>query len=489
MIRLKSIDYRKKAPSTLVIPVCEDKEIHTNKTLLSLVQQATSHAEFKGEKGESIVLYHTPGVKTERVIFMGLGALEKVKAESLRSAAGRAVKKGIDFKLKNLCLIVPSAKKINMEPETLLEAMLEGALLANHLFDRYKKEKKKRVIKRIDLATESSEVKKYRGLPTRVATICGGTLLAREWVSTPANDKKPARFANMIAQKAKKAGLGVTVLDEKILKKQKFGALLAVGTGSKNKPRLAVLTHSPRGAKKTVVLVGKGVTFDSGGINLKPTGSIETMKTDMSGAAAVAATMIAVAGLKPKIKIIGIMPIVENMISGGATRPGDVVTSYDGKTVEIGNTDAEGRLILIDAISWAIKKYKPDTVIDMATLTGACVVALGERIAGVFSDDDPLAEAIMAAGEKTHERCWRLPLPEDYRELLNSDIADINNISGGRWGGAITAALFIKEFVGKTRWAHIDIAGPARGKKATDYCGPDGTGFGVRLLCKLLLGM
>jgi leucyl aminopeptidase len=249
---------------------------------------------------------------------------------------------------------------------------------------------------------------------------------------------------------------------------------------------MVIGVYNPDGAKNTVALVGKGVTFDSGGINLKSTASLEDMKMDMSGAAAVAATLIAVAKLKPKIKVVGIIPIVENMPSGNAARPGDIIKSYDGKTIEIGNTDAEGRLILIDGISYAIRKYNPQTLIDLATLTGSCVVALGEKIAGIFSFDDELAEAIVQSGVKTHERCWRMPLPEDYKETLKSDFADIKNISSSRWGGAITAALFLSEFVGDTRWAHIDIAGPAYLKKENAYCGPGGTGFGVRLLCDLL---
>jgi leucyl aminopeptidase len=210
------------------------------------------------------------------------------------------------------------------------------------------------------------------------------------------------------------------------------------------------------------------------------------MKSDMSGAAAVAATLMAAAKLKTKTNIIGAIPIVENMPSGKATRPGDIIRSYAGKTIEIGNTDAEGRLILIDAISYVIKRYKPQLLIDLATLTGACVVALGDKIAGVFSNDDDLAAGIITSGEKTHERCWRMPLPEDYKELLKSDFADMNNISSTRTGGAITAALFLSEFAADTRWAHIDIAGPAYLKKESAYCGPGGTGFGVRLLSEIL---
>jgi leucyl aminopeptidase len=246
------------------------------------------------------------------------------------------------------------------------------------------------------------------------------------------------------------------------------------------------MVYAPKSAKKTIVLVGKGVTFDTGGINLKPSSGLNTMKIDMSGAAVVAATMIALSHLKPKYKVVGLLPLVENMPSGTATRPGDIIKSFAGKTVEVGNTDAEGRLILIDAMAYAIKKYKPHTLIDLATLTGACLVALGDKIAGVFSKDEALTEAIIASGSAAHERCWPLPLPDDYKELIKSDLADISNMPSSRYGGAITAALFLSEFVEDTRWAHIDIAGPVYSKKGSAYCGPGGTGFGVRLLCDLI---
>ena len=276
------------------------------------------------------------------------------------------------------------------------------------------------------------------------------------------------------------------MLGKKELKQKKFGAILAVAEGSSSAPGMVIVDYHPRGAKSTAALVGKGVTFDSGGLNLKTTKTINLMKVDMAGAAAVAATVLAAARLKLKQRVIGILPLVENMISGKATRPGDIIRSYSGKTIEIGNTDAEGRLILIDALSYAVQRYKPGILIDIATLTGACVMALGEGYAGVFSNDDELAAAITQSGEKTSERCWRMPLPDDYKDLIKSEVADINNMPGSRWGGAITAALFLSEFVGETRWAHIDIAGPAYRKKGTDYCAPGGTGFGVRLLCDFL---
>jgi len=325
-----------------------------------------------------------------------------------------------------------------------------------------------------------------RQLSLRVAALCEGTTQARDWVNTPSNEKTPEKFTRSIVSLAKKQGLKVQVLNEAQLKQKKLGALLAVAAGSKSKPALVMLEHRVPGAKKTLALVGKGVTFDSGGLNIKTGTSISDMKSDMSGAAAVAATLIAAAKLKTKTNIIGAIPIVENMPSGQATRPGDIIRSYAGKTIEIGNTDAEGRLILIDAISYVIKRYKPQLLVDLATLTGACVVALGDKIAGVFSNDDELAAGIIASGEKTHERCWRMPLPKDYKELLKSDFADMNNISSSRAGGAITAALFLAEFAADTPWAHIDIAGPAYLKTASAYCGPGGTGFGVRLLGDLL---
>jgi len=486
MIHLKSVDLKKEKIESLIIPVCEDMDVFDDKNIVSLIRKAKKIKEFKGDKDEEVTLYNLPEVKAERVIFMGIGKLEKVDMDPLRTMVGKAVKALIMKKLSDVLIAVPLAGKINMEMSSVLEAMLEGACLGNHLFDKYKKEKKHKPLKKINFLVKPDEVRKYSRLSSRVKTVCQGTILAREWVSTPSNDKRPDRFARSIVTLARKENLKVTVLGEKELKQKKFGAIMAVAAGSMSKPRLVVLEHNPRGATKTVALVGKGVTFDSGGINLKPSAGLDEMKADMSGAASVAATMITAAKLKSKLRVIGIIPIVENMPSGNASRPGDIINSFDGKTVEIGNTDAEGRLILIDAISYGIKKYKPKTLIDMATLTGACVVALGEKIAGTFSFDDKLAEDIILSGQKTHERCWRMPLPEDYKELLKSDFADLNNIGSTRYGGAITAALFLAEFVGDTRWAHIDIAGPAYAKKESAYCGAGGTGFGVRLLCDLL---
>ena len=486
MLELKTVNLKRTKVDTLVVPVCEDGDLHGEGPLAPLVAVAKSKAEFNGKPGECVTLFKPENTRIARAVFFGLGKTEHLSGETFRSFAGNAVTFCVNAGLSAMTIATPSASAIKLDAATLFKTLMEGSCLGNHIFDRYKQEKKKKPLRKVVLMAAAGQKKAYAPLAESVEGICAASVTAREWVTTPSNDKRPAAFAGMIQKAAKAEGLKVKVMDDRWLQQQKFGAMLAVAQGSNAKPRLVTLEYSPQGAKKTVVFVGKGVTFDSGGINLKPTGSIETMKMDMSGAAAVAGAMLAVARIKPDIRVVGIMPLVENMPSGTAIRPGDIVRSFTGKTIEIGNTDAEGRLILIDAMAWAVKRYKPDTMIDLATLTGACVVALGEKIAGVFSKDSQLADAIVAAGEATHERCWQLPLPEDYKDLLKNDFADLNNVSSGRWGGAITAALFLSEFVGDIRWAHIDIAGPAWSKKASDYCGAGGTGFGVRLLCDLL---
>ena len=486
MIGLKAVDLKMQKIDTLIVPVCADKRIHDDRVIKTITQKALKLKEFKAEKGDVVTLYDFKGLAAERIICVGLGKLKEIDQEIFRSFCGTAVDRCIQAGFEKIWVAVPSAEKLKMELPELIEAMMEGACLGNHVFDKYKQEKKHKPLKQINFWTNPQTSGKLRKIAPKVNTICAGTILAREWISMPSNEKTPEQFTRSIVSQARKYGLKTRVLREKELKQNKFGALLAVAAGSQSKPSMAVLEHKPPNAKQTLALVGKGVTFDSGGLNIKTGGNMAGMKADMSGAAVVAATLITQARLKTRTHVIGAIPIVENMPSGKATRPGDIVRSYAGKTIEIGNTDAEGRLILIDAMAYVVKKHKPEIMIDLATLTGACVVALGEKIAGVFTTDDRLAEAIQASSDKTHERCWPMPLPEDYKELLKSDFADLNNMPSSRWGGAITAALFLSEFSGDTRWAHIDIAGPAYHKKGNAYCGPGGTGFGVRLLCDLI---
>jgi len=492
MLKLLSGEILTKKTQCLVVPVCEDVEIHDDPAIIDLIEKAKNIKEFEGKKDDSVLLYDPADGKMERLFFVGLGKHEKIDAEALRIFAGKSVKKLIQKKLSDVIICSPSPEKLDLKDEAVTVALLEGIFLGNHIFDKYKKEKKQSPVKNVSLFTDAKIAKSCRLLPSRIQNICKGTILAREWVSMPSNEKRPDRFVRSMVKAAEKEDLSFSILDEKALKQNGMGAILAVGAGSRSKPRLLILDYNPYKNKKsskkkqTVALVGKGVTFDSGGINLKPSGSLDEMKLDMSGAASVAATLITLSRLKHKSRVVGVIPVVENMPSGDATRPGDIIKSYSGKTIEIGNTDAEGRLILIDAMAYANKMFTPDIMIDMATLTGACIIALGDKIAGVFSTDEPLVKDIVASGEATGERCWPMPMPEDYRKLLKSEFADINNMSSTRYGGAITAALFLSEFVEDTRWAHIDIAGPAYSKKAGDYCGAGGSGFGVRLLIDLL---
>lgn len=487
MLKIRStVDFSTESIEFLAIPVCEDKCIHSDKEIAGLVQKAMSIKGFEGKAGENIILYSPEGTAISQVLFVGIGKSDSFREDTFRSMAGKAVKAAVSKKAESIVIPCPASSEIKISEEAVASALCEGAFLANHIYNEYKTEKKDTPLESVEIAVSDSSASFVSGLAEKTGIICSSTIMAREWVSTPSNHKRPEDFAEMLAKKASDNGLKVTVLDEEQMKSLGFGALLAVGQGSTSKPRLVIMEYIPDGkADKKVALVGKGVTFDTGGINLKPTGSLEDMKMDMAGGAAVAATLIAASKLRPSVHITGAVPIVENMPSGDSYRPGDIFKSFCGKTIEITNTDAEGRLILIDTLTYIARNYKPDIMIDLATLTGACMVALGEKIAGVFSNDDELGKKVVESGNAVHERCWLMPMPEDYKEMLKSDFADMTNSANARWGGAITASLFLSDFVEKTRWAHIDIAGPAYLKKASDYCGPGGTGFGVRLLCNL----
>jgi leucyl aminopeptidase len=487
MLHLAAIDLQRRKSTNLFVPVAENKPIHTDARVSALVNQALAFEEFKGKKDQELTLHRPPDCAAERVVFRGIGAAETLDPETLRQMAGNSAKRCTQMGLAHLRLAAPDPAATAIDETDQLKALMEGAFLGNHMFDRYKAKKEKTPLTRVDILAPPEAVARLRRLPAEVEAVCGAALLAREWVNLPSNAKPPEILARLIADEAKTRGLAVEVFAEKQLRQKKMGALLAVAAGSSSRPAMLILQHRSGDRRPPVVLVGKGVTFDSGGINLKTGDSLPDMKGDMAGAAAVAAVLIAAAELKLKRRLIGVIPLVENMVSGASTRPGDIVKTFSGKTVEIGNTDAEGRLILVDAMAYAEWRYQPEVMIDVATLTGACVIALGEKIAGVFSKDEALLQSILASARRTHERCWPLPLPEDYKELLKSSYADISNMPSTRYGSALAAALFLSEFVGGTRWAHIDIAGPGFHKKENAYCGPGGTGFGVRLLMDWLM--
>ena len=489
MLTIKSGNPLKRKVELLIIPVCENKEIYKDKTINRLIADVKKLKEFKGKDSDEVLFYDLPEAAAKRVVFAGVGKVADLNDELLREFAGRAVKKAMGKKIKKMAFAMPEVTLLKKEFTSTAGAILEGAYLANYIFDKYLSEKGAQPLDAVELITDAVNAGANDGIVNRVENTCRGTLLTREWVSDPSGTKTPEKYVKNLEDTFKKTEIDFSVIEKAELQKLGCGAILAVAQGSSSPPFLAIADYKPKHFKKTVVMVGKGVTFDSGGLDIKTAAGMIDMKCDMAGSATVAGTMVAISELKPDIRVIGVMPIVENMPSGDAYRPGDILKTYSGKTVEIGNTDAEGRLILADALAYAEKTYAPDVIIDLATLTGACVMALGDKIAGIFSFSDKLAAKIKASGIKTGERCWPMPMPKDYKKLLKSEFADMNNMSSTRYGGAITAALFLSEFVKTKQWVHIDIAGPAYIMKPNDYSSPGGTGFGVRLLCDYLTGL
>ena len=366
------------------------------------------------------------------------------------------------------------------------EAFLEGLLLSSYRFESYKSKSETRFkgIEEIEIVSSKRSVEKALA---RAIVICDATTQARDLVNMPPLDCTPAHLVKRAKEVAKRGKLEIKVFDREALKRIGAGGLLAVSQGSDQPPYLIRLSYKPRGRRgKILGLVGKGVTFDSGGLSIKTAGGMETMKCDMAGAAAVLSAMQAVAHFKPRFEVRAYIPATENMIAGSATRPGDVIKALNGKSIEVLNTDAEGRLILADALALA-EKEGCDTLVDLATLTGACMVALGTDYAGLFCADPKLREKLQEAAENSGERLWSMPLAPEYKENIKSPVADIKN-TGGPYGGAITAALFLKEFVKTDKWAHLDIAGPAFADSAKGILPRGGTGFGVRTLVRFICG-
>ena len=391
--------------------------------------------------------------------------------------------------IKNLHIFIPKFeifKKYFTSEEYYYQTFVEGILLGNYTFNKYKADKKKPADLNIFFYADNQKTLN-QSISTAVI-LMEGVNFTKDLQNEPGSVLTPAVLAKRIQSTLPAYGVEVTILNEKEIKKRKMGGLLAVGSGSINPPRFIIMEYKGAGKNKkskTVALVGKGVTFDSGGISLKPANNMGEMKADMSGAAVVAGTILAAAKAKLPVNILGVIPSAENMPSGSSMRPGDIVVTASGKSIEVDNTDAEGRMILSDALDYTCRQ-KPDVIIDLATLTGACVVALGEFAAGLFTKDDKLADTLYKKGLDTYDRLWRLPMWDDYNDLIKSDVADVKNV-GGRWGGAITAAKFLEKFVDKNiSWAHLDIAGPAMANNFNNYTKKYMTGFGVRLLFDFL---
>jgi leucyl aminopeptidase len=443
-----------------------------------LLPRALEAAGFRGRKGQATTLWAVgPWTK---VIAIGLGKEADLGPEAAEAAGGA------------LAPALAQDLQATVAADTLdpvLAARLGfGALLRAWRFDRYRtkeKEEDKPKLERIAIATSAPPAAKAAFAPLRA--IADGVFLARELVSEPPNVLHPAEFAER-CRGLERLGVEVEILGPKEMKRLGFGALLGVSQGSAQEPRMAVMQWkgAPKGKKqKPLALIGKGVTFDTGGISIKPAGGMEDMKWDMAGAGAVVGAMAAIAGRKAKADVVGLVGLVENMPSGTAQRPGDVVKSYSGQTVEVINTDAEGRLVLADVMWYAQERFDPRGMVDLATLTGAIIIALGHEHAGLFSNDDALAQQILAAGTAVGEKCWRMPLGDAYDKQIKSDIADMKNV-GGRPGGSITAAQFLQRFTNGKPWAHLDIAGTAWSGKDSATIPKGATAFGVRLLDRLV---
>lgn len=429
--------------------------------------------DFKGKNGETLFFYQ----EGMRILLLGLGKQEKASIEALRRAYSAAVKAAAPKKVKRLDLFFPKCK----QKEEFVRGIVEGLLLTNYSFT-YKTEKESQGVL-IDKVTFIGLEK--HPLIEKLQTICEGVHFVRDLVNGNADDKSEKLVA---AAKKLHKNVKTTLLNKKRLEEEKMGLILAVNRSSSVDPCLVLAEYKgdPK-SKAHIVLAGKGITYDTGGLSLKTSEGMFTMKCDMAGAATVLGAVKVAAELGLKVNVTAIAPVTENCIGSKSYKLGDVYASYNGKTVEINNTDCEGRLVLADALSYAAKNLNPSCMIDLATLTGACVVALGEEIAGVFTKDDDLGDELLNAADRSDELLCRFPFYEDYKEGFKSEIADLVN-SGGRDAGAIKAALFLQEFVGDVPWAHMDIAGPAYQTKPKHYNPMKGTGYGLRLLLEFLEG-
>jgi len=482
-----------KLDAVIVFLVGEDKKLSPlaaaiNKQSGGVIAKALASGKFAGKRGQYAVIVPSDSVKCDRIILAGIGDVKELNAQAFENIGGGVIPHLNNLAAKSATFFLDELKG----PVSAAEAaarIAHGADLRGYRFDKYHTktpadEKPTIATINVALANTKSVAKHYAELEKLAA----GIFLTRNLVSEPANIIYPETMAEE-CQKLEALGVEVEVLDEPDMYKLGFGALLGVGQGSANESKMVIMKWKGLGkASKTqpIAFVGKGVTFDTGGISIKPAGGMEEMKWDMGGAGTVVGLMKALAGRKAKVNVVGVAGLVENMPGGNAQRPGDVVTSYSGQTIEVINTDAEGRLVLADALWYTQKHFKPKFIIDLATLTGAIIVSLGSSRAGLFSNNDKLADQLFKTGQKVGEEVWRLPLADVYDKQINSDIADMLNSTNTREAGSITAAQFLQRFVNDTPWVHLDIAGMAWSKKDGDITPKGATAYGVRLLNELV---
>jgi leucyl aminopeptidase len=438
-------------------------------------------AGFEGKPGQTLAVPTNGSLGAKAAVLVGLGVQEDLTLDTLRNAAAALARRA--KKVKTVATTLLDAAPAGLDKPAVAQAIAEGFALGGYQYLEYKSDAKPSKLEEVVVVGRGGA--RVSAALERGRVISDAVVWARDAVNTPAKEKPPATFAKSAQTLLRGKGVKVEVLEGAALTRERLGGVLGVGQGSDNPPRMVKMTYAPPGARGTVALVGKGVVFDSGGLSIKPAGGMETMKTDMGGAAAVIGAMSTLKDLGVKTKVIAFTPMVENMPSGTAIRPGDVLKIRNGKTVEVLNTDAEGRLILADGLSLAVEE-EPDAIVDLATLTGACVVALGEKIAGLMTSNESWGDQVRAAGDRAGEQLWPLPLPDAYNKLIESEVADIKNIGSGGYGGALTAGLFLQAFVGDVPWVHLDIAGPSRAGSDDGVYVRGGTGFGVRTLVELL---
>jgi leucyl aminopeptidase len=479
------------APVDILVLACSEDQLAedplvrgADAALGGALRQAATEERFRAKPGQSITLHTFGRLPAPRVALLGCGASAGFSAKDARPTAGRATRLANGAGARSAALASSFIEPI------LLQSLAEGALLGLYRFDKYLTGDRRTPVTlgTLTLLTPAGPTTDGEAALARARNTARAVARARDLVNEPAGYLTPARLARQAEAWAHESGVSIEVLDRAACRQLGMGLFLAVAQGSAEEPRFIHLSWNPPAAgpasRPRFVLVGKGVTFDSGGLSLKTNDGMLDMKTDMAGAAAVIAATIAAADERLGVEVHALAACTENMPSGSSYKLGDVLTSMAGKTVEITNTDAEGRLTLADALTFGLA-LKPDALLDLATLTGACVVALGPHTAGVMSNDESLAAACLTAAAAAGEDVWRLPLPPRLGDQLKSEVADMKN-TGERWGGALTAGLFLKEFVGTTRWAHLDIAGPASTDKEFGHLGKGGTGFGVAAILELL---
>jgi len=477
----------------LVVPAFEDEKLTAEIRDLDRIWKGAVSSFLKTEvlrkEGEVCILPSALGKGIQRVAFVGMGRRDESDLETVRQAAGNAANALRKRDISRVAFLAEPFVPPDGDLESTASALIEGARLGSYSFDRFKSEKDTHVLTSAELhLPKTADTREMAHVIDEVLTLTTSTLLVRDWDNTPSNLATPTHLAQLAKDVAKEAGLSVKILEQSDCEKLGMGAFLGVARGSNEPLRFIVLDYKPKKYSRTLCMVGKAITFDSGGISIKPALDMHIMKGDMGGGVAVIATMRAVGTLKPDgARIVGIVPACENMPSGRAQKPGDVVRTQSGKSIEVINTDAEGRLILADGIEYARREFEPDALIDVATLTGACVIALGEGVAGFWTDEEDLAELMYEASKDTGEKVWPMPLVKEYREHLKSDVADTKNV-GKKEGGAIAAALFLQKFVGDTPWLHLDIAGPFWTKENQPYIPIGATGFGPRLLYRFITG-